>query len=83
MDGQPFTIKTNNTSALHIDTAGKIGIGTSNPTGKVEIAEQDALHLVGFQPVLTLLDTEKKRFCASGEFKVSTEPSDSFQDHRI
>lgn len=37
--------------------AGNLGVGTSTPTSKVEIAAQDALAMTGFQPFLTLRDT--------------------------
>ncbi len=38
------------------DLSGNIGIGTINPTSKVEIAAQDGLAITGFQPFLTLRD---------------------------
>jgi hypothetical protein len=39
------------------NTSGNVGIGVSNPTSKVEIAAQDGLAITGFQPYLTLRDT--------------------------
>jgi hypothetical protein len=45
------------TEGLVIDTNGNVGIGTPNPTSKVEIAAQDGLKITGFQPFLTLRDT--------------------------
>ncbi|HEX7585182.1 MAG TPA: hypothetical protein VF373_10870, partial [Prolixibacteraceae bacterium] len=37
--------------------SGNVGIGSSNPQGKLEIVGQNALRLVGYQPFLTLLDS--------------------------
>ncbi len=39
------------------DTGGNVGIGTSSPSSKVEIAAQDALKINGFQPFITMKDT--------------------------
>jgi hypothetical protein len=36
---------------------GKVGIGTTNPSSQVEIVAQDGLSIIGFQPFITLLDT--------------------------
>ncbi len=36
--------------------AGKVGIGTINPTSRLEIAAQDGLAITGYQPYLTLRD---------------------------
>jgi hypothetical protein len=35
---------------------GNVGIGSSQPVGKLEVAAQDALRLIGYQPFLTLID---------------------------
>ena len=40
-----------------INDAGNVGIGTTIPTSKLEIAAQDGLKISGFQPFLTLNDT--------------------------
>lgn len=37
--------------------SGNVGIGTATPTSKLEIAAQDGLAITGFQPYLTLRDT--------------------------
>jgi hypothetical protein len=36
---------------------GNVGIGTTKPSSKLEIVAQDALSIIGFQPVITLHDT--------------------------
>lgn len=43
-------------NGLAITTAGNVGIGSLTPQSKLEVAGQDALRLVGYQPFLTLLD---------------------------
>jgi Chaperone of endosialidase len=40
-----------------INDAGNVGVGTTVPTSKLEIAAQDGLKISGFQPFLTLNDT--------------------------
>ena len=63
-DAHAFVIKTNGSEGLRVDTSGNVGIGTANPTAKVEIAgklqidAQDAVQIVGYQPFLTLIDSE-------------------------
>ncbi len=39
-----------------INDAGNVGIGTFEPTSKLEIAAQDALKITGYQPLLTFQD---------------------------
>ncbi len=46
--------KTNGNSVSYIN--GNVGIGTANPTSKLEISAQDGLAITGFQPFLTLRD---------------------------
>jgi len=36
---------------------GNVGIGSSNPAGKLEIVGQDALRLVGYQPFMSFFDS--------------------------
>jgi hypothetical protein len=43
---------------------GNVGIGTSNPTSRLEIAAQDGLAISGFQPFLTLRDTNAFSVCS-------------------
>jgi hypothetical protein len=42
---------------MTVDTTGNVGMGTIAPTSKLEIAAQDGLKITGFQPFLTLRDT--------------------------
>ena len=43
---------------ITLAATGNVGIGASpNPIGKLEVVAQDALRLIGFQPFLTLLDS--------------------------
>jgi len=56
-DLQPLVIRTNSKETLRIDPEGKVGIGTANPTSKLEIAAQDGLAVTGFQPFITLKDS--------------------------
>ena len=52
-----FGTAVQSTNGLAITTAGNVGIGTTAPTSKLEIAAQDGLKISGFQPFLTLRDT--------------------------
>lgn len=46
------------TTTLVVDaTNNRLGVGTTSPTSAVEIAAQDGLAITGFQPFLTLRDT--------------------------
>jgi hypothetical protein len=75
---QPFLtlLDTENNQSVRAgiqNLGGSIGFfsGSSNPmtirnSGTVEINTQDALHLVGFQPFLTLLDTENNQSARAG-----------------
>jgi hypothetical protein len=44
-------------SFLKLANNGNVGIGSTTPQAKLEIFSQDALRLVGYQPFLTLLDS--------------------------
>jgi hypothetical protein len=48
--------------------SGSIGVGTSDPSSKVEIIAQDGLAVTGFQPFITLRDTNggNARACVQG-----------------
>ncbi|MBI3950062.1 MAG: hypothetical protein HY314_06370 [Acidobacteria bacterium] len=48
--GSPFT------AMIIRSGSGNVGIGTANPTSRLEIAAQDGLAITGFQPFLTLRD---------------------------
>ncbi len=50
----PGTKVTSNVLALRAN--GNVGIGTTTPTSRLEIAAQDGLAITGFQPFLTLRD---------------------------
>jgi hypothetical protein len=56
-------------AAMVIKTgSGNVGIGTSTPSSKVEIIAQDGLAVSGFQPFITLRDTNggNARACVQG-----------------
>ncbi|MFN0135470.1 MAG: hypothetical protein ACKVS9_05045 [Phycisphaerae bacterium] len=42
---------------MAILNTGNVGIGTTSPTSKLEIAAADGLKITGFQPYMTLVDT--------------------------
>lgn len=44
-------------AGIAVRTSGLVGIGTENPVSKLEIAAQDALTMTGYQPFLTLRDS--------------------------
>ncbi|MGH9853547.1 MAG: hypothetical protein ACREBD_27220 [Blastocatellia bacterium] len=52
-----FTSSTNLGNSVITELNGNIGIGTTNPTSKLEIAAQNGLKITGYQPFLTLQDT--------------------------
>lgn len=37
IDGQPLVVRTNNAERLRVDAAGNVGIGTNNPTAKLNV----------------------------------------------
>jgi hypothetical protein len=79
-DSQALAVRTNNVEHLRIDTVGNVGIGTANPTSRLEIIAQDALLISGYQPFLTLSDSSggSKRARiqnANGDINFFTEPS--------
>jgi hypothetical protein len=58
--------------------SGNVGIGTANPNSKLEVHAQDGLNTVGFQPVLTLTDSNAgnargRMQCANGDISFQTE----------
>jgi len=55
ISGNLLSINEGGFSSVSIN--GNVGIGTPNPTSKLEIAAQDGLKITGFQPFLTLNDT--------------------------
>ncbi|MEP7076691.1 MAG: hypothetical protein ABI878_12870 [Acidobacteriota bacterium] len=50
---------------LYIDNNGRVGVGTTVPTSKLEIGAQDALKVVGFQPFITFRDGTTDAFMQS------------------
>ncbi len=56
-DEQPLVVKTNGQEVLRFNSLGRIGVGTPNPSSKLEIAAQDGLQIHGYQPFLTLKDS--------------------------
>lgn len=65
-------------NSIITEKSGNIGIGTANPTSKVEVAAQDGLAITGFQPFLTLRDTNAggaRGIIASGNGHISFYPN--------
>ena len=56
-DSQPLVIRTNGAEVMRISPSGNVGLGTSPTSNKLEIAAQDGLQIHGFQPFLTLIDS--------------------------
>jgi hypothetical protein len=56
-DNVALAVRTDNKEALRVDVNGNVGIGTPNPFSKLEIAAQDGLLIHGYQPFLTLKDS--------------------------
>lgn len=52
-----FTSGTTLGNSVMIESGGRIGIGTASPNSKLEISGQNALKLSGFQPFMTLSDS--------------------------
>ncbi|MDM7922297.1 MAG: hypothetical protein QUS14_08340 [Pyrinomonadaceae bacterium] len=57
--GKSFGIYSDNASAyrLFINGNGNVGVGTTAPSSRLEIAAQNGLAITGFQPYFTLRDT--------------------------
>lgn len=63
-----------------ISDSGRVGLGTTTPASRLDIAAQDGLRVFGFQPFLTLTDTSAgnartRLASAGGSFHFFTEPS--------
>ena len=79
-DQEGLSLRTHGTEAVRIDPSGNVGVGTSNPTSKLEIHAQDGVQIIGYQPFLTLSDSnsgyQRARIqTANGEIGFLTEPS--------
>jgi hypothetical protein len=62
----------NSTSIVGID--GKLGIGTASPSSKLDIVAQDALQITGYQPYLTLRDSN----VSNKGLRIQTASSEAF-----
>ena len=79
-DQEGLSLRTHGTEAVRIDPSGNVGVGTSNPTSKLEIHAQDGVQIIGYQPFLTLSDSnsgyQRARIqTANGEIGFLIEPS--------
>jgi len=79
-DQEGLSLRTHGTEAVRIDPSGNVGVGTSNPTSKLEIHAQDGVQIIGYQPFLTLSDSnsgyQRARIqTANGEIGFLTAPS--------
>ncbi len=61
-DQHALVIRTNGQDRMTVDVNGNVGIGTNTPNSKLEIIGQDGLQIVGFQPFLTLNDSNNQEF---------------------
>lgn len=52
-----FFFTNNGQPTMTVDTTGNVGVGTTAPTSKLEIAAQNGLAITGFQPFMTFRDT--------------------------
>jgi hypothetical protein len=59
-DPHALVIRTNGQEAMRVDVNGNVGIGTNNPNSRLEIIAQDGLQIVGYQPFLTLNDSNNQ-----------------------
>ena len=61
-DPHALVIRTNGQEAMRVDVNGNVGIGTNNPNSRLEIIAQDGLQIVGYQPFLTLNDSNNQEY---------------------
>jgi len=78
-DAQALVVKTHAHEALRVTAEGNVGVGTPQPTSKLEIGAQDALQVVGFEPFVTWNDSHSgfkaKIQAAHGDFAFFTDDS--------